>query len=366
MTIGLIIESTYIKNPELNQKNTTNGNIIFVVIDEECFKKLENLKIGEDRSTYINSSKFINNIIYYMYIQYNEKDNTIFLNNCDEKYIELLFKTFNLFFEDTLSIITLYKNNDKLIQHGFSDPIICHKNDICLIRPNSFIKDINAQSTRYEIEYLKTQINNDYCSIIINLDKYSIDYMKYLITGGVTLSDKKRSQKEYFGHFDIIKTELKKGSIIHTISLDKNTLVSGKDDEITIDKASLYNFHSHPFQAYLKYKTKYGIPSISDYKSVFIMSKHHNTIVHFVASLEGLYIISINPENKTLQLSDTHVNNFIQDNFNYKDEITDISHYIKFINDFRLFKLNLLKWDKISGHNISLKFNKVGKNCIIK
>ena len=65
MQIGLIIDANSIKNTQL--KNNTNGTIIFLVINEEYFKKLESLNVGVERSSFINSPSFVNNIIYYLY-----------------------------------------------------------------------------------------------------------------------------------------------------------------------------------------------------------------------------------------------------------------------------------------------------------
>ena len=360
MKTGLILDE---KNIQLEKKQ--QGNIIFLVIDNELFNELEQKNIGEERKKFISSNYFLKKIIYYLHMNFDENQNVIVLNSCEEKFMELLFKTLHLFFEDKITIITPYNNDDSLIQKGFESPIFCEKNTICLRRKNTLIENIDVKGVKYEIEYLKSQNNNNYCSITLCLDKSTIEFLKYISRAGVTHTEKGRSQKEFFGHFNITKTELKDGGIIHTLTLDKKTLVSGTDDEIT-GTPSLYNFHSHPYQAYLKYKTKYGVPSISDYIAVYTLTTQQNTIVHFVSSLEGLYVLSLNPESQLLELEHSHVVDFIKENFIYKDEIEILEDYVKFINDFGLFKLNLLEWEKVYGHNIKLKFNKVGKNCFIK
>jgi len=365
--IGLLLDIENIINLKLLIQNISPVlyNIIFIVIDDNIFDALEQTTKGKERTDFLNSMLFIKNIKYYLYLQYEYIDNSIFIRNCKDEYLELLFKTLNIYFEDTLTLIT--SNDNNMIKHGFGDPSFCNEG-ICLTRPNSFIEKTDETSVRYEIEYLKSQENNKYCTITLNIDKTTVDFLKFISTAGVKIGrDNKRSQKEVFGHFNIIKTELKNGGIIHTISLDKNTIEYGDDDNISTNiQKSLYNFHSHPYQAYLKYKTKYGVPSITDYISVYILTTQKNTIVHFVSSLEGLYIISINPESNMLMMDNNHVKDFIEDNMKYKNNIKDLNDYVKFINSFGLFKLNLLKWEEVEGRDITLKFNKIGRNCIIK
>lgn len=158
---------------------------------------------------------------------------------------------------------------------------------------------------------------------------------------------------------------MKGGQITHTLELDKQSIVIGEEDEITTG-GSLYNFHSHPFNAYVMYNVKYGVPSLSDYMAVYTLCRTQNTIVHFVSSLEGLYVISINPQSKICSMPLEKGVEYVKKNFDYpKENLEDLEHYLSFINKKGLFRLTLIKWDEVEDSEMEINFNKVGKKCVI-
>ena len=363
--IGVILDTKHIENlmKDLSKQSTTY-NLIFLVLDDQDFFTLEHSK---NKKKLLNTVSFLQKIIYYTLANYVASTNTVYLTPCDDNYVELLFKTFNIYFEDTLTIVAPY--SESFASNGFVTPASCqrqsqrqsqsHSQSQCVSRLNNFVP--SSKSPKYDIAYLKSQQDKKYCNITIELDKDSIEYLNYISTAGV----KDGEQKEVFGTFNIIHTKMSEGDVVHVLKLDMKSIIYGDDDQIHAPP-SLYNFHSHPFQAYLKYKVNYGVPSVSDYIAVYTMSRYHNSIVHFVASLEGLYTLSVNPESKLFTLDKKHVEDFITYNMRYEKNIKHINDYLSHINKFGLFEVNLIPWEKLEGKSIRIKFNKVDKQCVIR
>ena len=80
--------------------------------------------------------------------------------------------------------------------------------------------------------------------------------------------------------------------------LEKNKLsqltyiLSGKENTVTATEG-LIQFHTHPYQEYIKYNWKNCFPSGPDFSS-FLSSLSNGTIASIVIAVEGLYTISIN------------------------------------------------------------------------
>lgn len=340
-------------------------NFAFIVLSDTDFDKLE---FSDDKKTLLNSPDFLKKIKYKLCGSYSPKDNVLTIEDCDEKYSDLLFETIHKYFEDELTIIVPYKN--AFLKQGFNEIIECNSegNGLCMRRRNQFLNKSDKQSATLQISYLKKMYEKEYCTISLKLEDDSIQYLQYVTKAGVTANKKGdgMSQKEVFGKFKIIKSEIHKGNITHTLQLDKSSIVYGEEDEITTT-GSLYNFHSHPHNAYVMYGAKYGVPSLADYIAVYTLCKVQNTIVHFVASLEGLYVISINPKSKVCKLPVKEGLKFVKKNFRYNEghNIEDLDHYMKYINSKGVFKLSLIPWNKLGEKLISIEFNKVGKICVI-
>jgi hypothetical protein len=372
--IGLIIDKkTYgdkLNFLNFDDNNDDNNNLIFLVFKENYFRNFHR-KEKEEKRKILSSLEFREKIVYSLCAKYDKKDKTItIIKDCEEKFLNLLFKTLSTFFEDDIKIIVPYK--ESLIEKGFNDPHFCNVNDkkICLSKRNKINNvNINKQLFKYELAYMKSQKDKAFCSITIRLNKETIHFLKNICVSGVTDDGNgKTSQKEVFGKFDINNVYIEKGNITHVLRLDETSIIIGEDDNIQAPP-SLYNFHSHPFQAYLKYKTEFGVPSVSDYMAVYRLVKFYNTIVHFVASLEGLYILSINPETPfLLEKSIKKIDKFCEKNFDYEiGKLKNVQEYIDKVNKHDFFRLRLISWEDLGIDNdIIIKFNKVGENCIIR
>lgn len=368
--IGLIFNLTQLRKYKDKVKNFFDfineskhtENLLFIVMHTSVFENLEEKTVGDEKLEFIDSTYFLKKIIYYNFIHY--KDNQLFLKTYDKKYLKLFLEAVHLFFEEQLTIVAEYDKD--LIKYGFKNPELCGVNDICILKTNVF-EIPNPDTVETQALYISQQKDNDYCEIVLKLTGETIDFLKHICRAGVTKRGGKRSQKEFFGKLHITESKTKAGDIIHLLEIDKNTLQSGGDDEID-GSGSLYNFHSHPFQAYLKYKVKYGVPSITDYISMHKLVKYYNCVVHFVSSLEGLYAISINPDNNMIRVKeDKDIIKFIQEKMSYPNAAYELEDYIDFINKKGLFNLQLIKWDDFGKTQLKIKFLKSGryKQCKI-
>ena len=299
MLLGVILDKNDVLDCDLFLQKihpAERQNLIFIVIEKDLFTILDRKKRGK-KKIFLNSPDFIDQIKYFFCGSFDTVKKVINLAQCDPKYVKLLVETIHKYFEEDVQIVMPFTEN--ATSYGFSFPHRCQwdENQVCVMRPNRFLTSTEMQNNHLEIEYLKKQ-TGEFCSISLAIDKDTIDFLKYLSIAGVTKNKKgDRSQKEVFGSFSILESSMKGNEIVHTLQVNKESLLYGSDDEIKAP-GGLYTFHSHPFNAYLKYKTDNGYPSASDYWAVYNLCKFYKAIVHFVSSLEGLYVISCNPNSE--------------------------------------------------------------------
>ena len=337
-------------------------NLIFVVVSEDAFQRLQKAK---NKILALNDPAFTSSIRYALCGVF--KDKTLLLDKCKDEWVTLLLQTLFRYFEETVEIIT--PMSEKIKKEGFSHPHPCSWDSslTCAVRKNKYLSVDEKSNTVLETEYLKTQ-KGQFCTVTLRLDKDSVDFLKHITRAGVTVNeDGGRSQKEVFGRFTIVESKVMGNELVHTLKINKKSLVYGTEDKITTS-GSLYTFHSHPENAYIMYNTKYGVPSATDYWSVYNMCKFTNAIVHFVSSLEGLYVISCNPASDLYKdWKPKAIKELIWKKLKIHtdNQITNLEEYIKMVNDLQLFKLSLLPWDQILHKNISVSFNRVDKTCLL-
>ena len=155
---------------------------------------------------------------------------------------------------------------------------------------------------------------------------------------------------------------------VHNIEVNNSSIIHGKEFGVDI-VTGLYNFHSHPINAYRKYNVKLGWPSAQDYIGFLLASKEDETIFHLVITLEGIYIISLTKEWVTKKnLLTNKALKFIEKEYNfcYKDGNT-ISWYLNKINhvkykDYPIFVVQFLSWNN-STKIFTLHYDKIADNC---
>lgn len=167
---------------------------------------------------------------------------------------------------------------------------------------------------------------------IFKIDKHTVTQLKKSPFSKCTLNKNKScTQKEIAGSLSLIQNKLK---------LDKSSIIYGDEEGVPIVK-SFYNFHSHPKEAYEKYNVKYAIPSSQDYIGYIHSVYKHNTRCHFIAAIEGVYIISMSKSFCNMRIINTlfetqkstkHLINFIKKKYNENNLENDWLAYIKEVN----------------------------------
>jgi hypothetical protein len=361
MLIGLLLDIKRYPELDISKCAKDNKNALFIVLDEADFKILDSKQKGTERTTFFNTPEFSSKIVYILCTVFDKEKKLIYMSDCDVKYIDLFIDAVHLSFEADVNIVAPF--NQELLPMGFKDPKKCDKNTICLNRENKFISksDIKPKEVSLNVDYIKQQDKSKLCNIMLEIEQESLDFMKHLTKAGVTKDDEGHSQKEYFGRFEISKTTKEAKEIVHTLKVLKDSLIAGEKEQINAH-GSVYNFHSHPYEAYLNHKVKYGVPSIADYTAVYLLSKQ-GTIIHFVATLEGVYAISINPEHNIFKKPEAEVIEFIEENM-LKDR-ENLEKYLKDTNKVGIFNIKLLPYKPTK---IRANFEKNGdfQECIIR
>ena len=365
--IGLILDITAHPNLKII-KQPCKGNLLFIVIPEKVFQKLEEKRKGKERTEFFNSPEFLESVVFHVCTMYDSRSKIIRMQPEVKPYTQLFLDTVHLNFEESVRVLAPF--DEKLIKDGFESPSICQDDGtICLQRKNHYKLETDIKKEKdlvlNDLKYIENQKGKKFCDILLKIEPESLKFLKYLTKAGVTQTKKGRSQKEFYGEFRIADAKVEgngNNNIVYTLKLDKESLISGEEEKIEAS-GSVYNFHSHPYQAYLHHKVKYGVPSIADYISVYILSKR-GTIIHFVATLEGVYAISINPDFHILKKGDTDVINFIENKMPYDRD--NLPKYLKYVNSVGLFQVELLPYEK--SVKVHARFHKKGKynNCVTR
>lgn len=161
----------------------------------------------------------------------------------------------------------------------------------------SIVKDLinNYQS------FLRSKNTHSYenlpCTLNLRLGKTTLKTLKEMVYGG---NIDNSGTQEFTGKFYVESI-----SKYWKLSIQENTVSTGKDDEVDGDEHP-FSFHTHPKETYKKFKVKYAWPSGTDYESIWEMLVTLSGIMHIVASLEGLYVVSLGEEwvNKLSELKE--------------------------------------------------------------
>lgn len=323
-----------------------------------------------------NISKYINGYAYIVYYK-NKCEITEIYNIKLDIILKILEKNklSNLIF---ISIPLRNKNiiklSDKYLSNGFGYPFICNETPLgifykdycmCLVREKNKKKNCKIDNINYVLDNFN---NNSICKIEVKFDKKTCKEIKKLIKMGKVDNNGNIIQKEIAGRF-IIKN-MKNN--IYILTLDEESKIIGDNQEVDVCKG-LYNFHTHPLQAYIDNNVSIAWPSCDDLLVFLESSIHYETIFHTTITKEGLYFISLNKnwiiDKKILYKEIKEVEKFVRDKYD-ACHITDksIKWYINKIHKncykgFPLFNIKYIKWENINKKH-SFYFRKQGVNCI--
>ena len=356
---------------------------LFLIIRQKQYETLISLPKGEERIIYINSSTFINNIINISWLIYDKKKKLCELIGAEGDMLSMVLeKTLINIPNDVLLCVWIdldYSKNAKMINDyikaGFRDPYITKispsglrftEYGFCLFRENNVVNN----DSRNDINHLLTQFNTiekGFCTLKFLLCKDTIKYLQATCKLGSTLNKNGViTQKEVAGRLLVKKVD---NHFIHHLEVDRNSIVYGEEESVPIVKG-LYNFHSHPSEAYERNKSKFGWPSAQDYVGFLSAVVNYDTILHIVVSIEGFYILSLSSYMAANEFTiDTKITSFIMKEYKLnclKGNEYTTCWYINKVNDLKyeghsIFLVQYIPWE-MSDTIFSISHRKTGSN----
>ena len=359
---------------------------LVVVVPQSQYDSLKVIPKGESRVLYINSSAFVDSISGHAYLIYDKKkrvceimgmegnilskvmesvlssipnDVTLWIGIVlDDPYIELLIKDY--------------------VESGFHDPYICKASPLgfafsdyglCMLRQNDIVDNNATNDVKYVIsQFLSEKKGN--CILRARLSDESIKYLRQVSKMGSTLNgDGIITQKELAGRLTAGTIDI---DLTYHLDVDRNSIVSGDEEGVEII-GGLYNFHSHPQEAYDRHNVRLGWPSAQDYVGFLGSSVVHDTILHIVVSIEGFYILSLTDYwvNQKEKLGGV-VPTFILEKYDLfkQDKNHDSFWYVRTINSisyegFPIFFVQFFPWDDATDSFI-VPYRKNGVNCFAR
>jgi hypothetical protein len=175
--------------------------------------------------------------------------------------------------------------------------------------------------------------SRDYASL--RLSAKAAKYLMGLPMGGIEVAGE--SQREIAG--DLKATRGADG--VGILSLNGST--TGTVKTVSLNKLAPYTYHSHPEDAYRMNGVGVGFPSAKDYTIFFVNKKMK---AHFVAAIEGLYIMTRGREDVGADVSATEFRQILEDSFvtSKTNGMTGTEH-AKAITDIGFFRVVFVEWE---------------------
>lgn len=327
---------------------------VIICIDSQEFKHM-------DSSPEEQKLKLINNLNIQSYVSliYSEKKGLIILGKIEGgSYLSQILDAILTYLPNTDWIFTIPSDVKAYIAQGFGHPIMVTKTPfgdelpketIAVLRKNEInTKKIKVSKVHDKIIFAKQPGTT--CKFIFQICPYAQRVLQKLSTqAGVTLNkDKTITQKEVSGGLKIINIKNDKEVPVFILGLDNSLTVYNQEEEADISP-SLYNFHTHPKKAYIHHQVKFGWPSVDDYSAYLRSIEDNYTIFHLVASIEGVYIISLTPY-YAIHLNELNISyQFIAKNYDLRKNVTSLKEYLNIVNkikygDSPIFEVQFSNW----------------------
>lgn len=358
---------------------------LVLVVPQDDITALETIPKGKERVQYLNSFNFVKNISGYSYLIYDKKKKVCEIIGMKGSILPKVMESVLSSIPNDVTLwigVSLDDPNLHLLIHdyvisGFHDPYICTTsplgftfNDysLCMLRQNDIIDNNAINDIKYVLSQFLTE-REGHCTLTAKLSNTSIKYMQQLSKIGSTLNkDGVITQKEIAGK--MITGQISK-DLVHDLEVDRNSIVSGEEEGVEVI-GGLYNFHSHPLEAYKRHNVKLGWPSAQDYIGFLSSCIKFDTILHIVVSIEGFYVISLSNYwvNKKDKL-DNSVITFVSEKYDigYKKGQTSI-WYVHTVNKiayegYPVFLVQYFPWYKANDTFI-IPYHKNGVNCFAR
>lgn len=265
-------------------------------------------------------------------------------------------------------------NVKKCAKCGFTGPYIT--NEMPFTKPNKICMALSKKNKKHSSNINRTILNclyvlqqyknnSDSCNIHAKFSHKAINFLKKTSHRGHTKNkDNTVTQKELGGNLYISKIEKPNSDYIFIVDVDQKNVKPGSEEEVSVS-ATRYNFHSHPKEAYVKYKVEKAWPSLSDYLGYLRLG--NKTIFHCVTTLEGIYIMSFG-EYWVNRLNNVD-KKFIKKNYKIErnTDITPFEH-VKQVNNIKyknqpIFIIKFLPWGMATKTIFSVNYKKKGLSC---
>lgn len=399
MSIGIVIDYTnIIKDNKLlllkkriNPPPNTELDIgLVIVITKEQYEALQNQPKGHKSLEYINTDTFVNSISGYVYFIYDKYKYKCEIIEIKDQILQLVESILYSLPNDIFVFVSISLNDKQLSRKikdftasGFHDPYISKisplgftftENRLCMTRKNDIIDNELNNSAENDVKYVlkqfRTYNSSNYCKLQAKLSKKAVKYLKSVSKIGSTINkDGVITQKELAGRLvvGVVRKDL-----VYELEVDRTSIVYGEEEQVDL-VGGLYNFHSHPQEAYDRHKQTVGWPSAQDYIVFFESSLLHDTLLHIVASVEGFYVLSLTKHwcNKKNTYIEKQVKKFILDNYNKcSQKDNTIAWYVSTINrityeGFPIFQVQYISWNN-SETIFSCSYKKNGVNCLAR
>ena len=370
---------------------------LVLVITKEQYEALQSKPKGHKRIEFINSIQFVNSISVYVYFIYDKYKKLCEIVDIKDQFLSQVVESILYSIPNDIIIFISISLDDKqldekvkdCITSDFHDPYISKlsplgftflDNRLCMTRKNDVSEYELRHKAENDIKYILKQFrtekssSDNYCILQAKLSKKAIKYLKSVSKIGSTINrDGIITQKEIAGRLVV---GVVRDDLVYELDVDRASIVYGEEEQVDLI-SGLYNFHSHPLEAYDRHKQTIGWPSAQDYLIFFESSLIYDTILHIVASVEGFYVLSLSKlwyNNKNVKKV-VKVNNvykkFILDNYDKCSQKNNtIDWYVNTINGityegFQLFQVQYISWNDAETI-FTCSYKKNGVNCLAR
>lgn len=204
----------------------------------------------------------------------------------DQTTINAIVKLRNAYLTDSIDILSSYR---------FSNPVIRTIDEPCLF--------LSKKNTIFNHPVENPIVKGIVHSLLSNYSKlqshapcvYTFRLSSQLAkTFEKMVMDAKvnKKQKEFTGHLHVAKIEYIDKMPVFVLDLNEQHVVIGDNEEVDGSDEPI-TFHTHPREAYEKYKMNVAWPSQTDYMTIYELIVRLKGICHVLATLEGIYVVSL-------------------------------------------------------------------------
>jgi hypothetical protein len=354
-----------------------------LLVSKEELEALQSISKGQARVHYLNNQSFVSSVSGYTYVSYDpDKKVCEILRRRMMSIRQISLETMGIFPGDSLLWAAVptedpefMDRSQELVFSGFGNPhmsnrspsgVLFQNDALCMVKHND--NHTRRATTIEEVKYtvLEWQRKFDTCQVQARLTLDAVRYLRDLQHAGMSLNANGTiTQKELAGN---LKCESVDKGLVHYLGVDYSSIITG--DEMGVPIApGLYNFHSHPKAAYEIARVQFGWPSGQDYIGFLIAYLEDDTILHIVATIEGIYILSIGEywiENKATLPRDLAT--FILENYDFCGVTGKTPHqYAQDVNavrykDYPLFIVQYFPWNWAS-QPFRVSYENKDSNC---